>query len=303
MIGAVLAALGSALFAAASSVLHHRAGVACAGVAIVIRPVWLVGTVAGLVGVMLHVVALQRGQLSLVQPLLVSGLLFALPLAALLEQRPVRVAQLGWAGVVVLGLALFLTCAQPARGRTHADPGVLALSAGLVLLAATAACAAGTWWRRHRAALWAFAGGCGYGVVAALLKDSVALLDGGVAALLTSWVFGALLVVGAGAIAVNQAAFNAGPLASSLPVLTIVDPVVAVVLGAVVFGEEIASSPVLVVAQVVGSLVMAVGVVALTRPPTDTSTRRRGGGAGIVAPAAGGPLPARRVKVRSRMRR
>ena len=64
--------------------------------------------------------------------------------------------------------------------------------------------------------------------------------------------------------AVNQAAFNAGPLVSSLPTLTIANPVVAIALGAAVFGEGVASAPALVAGQVIGFAVMAVGVVALT---------------------------------------
>lgn len=238
LLSAVVAALGSALFAALASVLHHRAGAQCGGVAVVTRPLWLWGTVVATAGVALHTVALGLGQLSVVQPLLVSGLLFALPMAAFFDRHSVGLVQLGWAGVVVAGLALFLASARPAVGRSVADPTILALASVLVLVVAGAAFALGRPSRRRRAALWAFAGGCGYGVGAALLKDSVGLLGLGVSEVVTSWVFYALLVVGAASIALNQAAFNSGPLAVSLPMLTIADPVVAVIVGAVVFGER-----------------------------------------------------------------
>lgn len=266
--GAVLAALGSALLTALSSVLHHRAGVARGGVGIVLHPVWVTGTVVATVGLVLHTVALRLGQLSVVQPLLVSGLLFALPLAALFDRRRVRVAELAWSAVVVLGLGFFLLAAQPAIGRPVADPVDLAQSGGTVLLVGAAAVAVGVWWRPHRAALWAFAGGSGYGLVAALLKTNVGLLGAGTVEMLTSWPFYALLVIGPLAIGVNQAAFNAGPLASSLPMLTIANPLVAVILGAVVFGEVTASVPARVVGQVVAFSAMTIGVVALTRSGT-----------------------------------
>ena len=265
LLGALVAAIGSALLSALSSVLHHRAGVSHGGIMVVLRPMWVFGTAVAAGGFALHALALQWGQLSVVQPVLVSGLLFALPMAALLDRRRVRLAQLGWSGVLVAGLAVFLASARPAAGRTVADLGVLALSVGLVLVIAAIAFGAGMRWGRHRAALWAFAGGCGYGLVAALLKHSVGLLALGLPQVLTSWPLYALLAIGPASIAANQAAFNAGPLASSLPMLTIADPVVAVVLGAVVFGEETASAPVMVVGQVLGFLVMAGGVVAVTR--------------------------------------
>ncbi len=46
------------------------------------RPLWIVGLFAHAVGTGLHAVALRFGALSLVQPLLVISLVFALPLRA-----------------------------------------------------------------------------------------------------------------------------------------------------------------------------------------------------------------------------
>jgi len=86
---AEVAALGSALFLAVASVLQHRAGHDTAAVAlwqVLKRPVWLAGAGAGLAGFCLHVLALSGGRLSVVQPLLVSALLFALPLSRMLTR-------------------------------------------------------------------------------------------------------------------------------------------------------------------------------------------------------------------------
>ncbi len=262
---AVLAALGSAFMAALSTVLHHRAGMGDGGVGVVLRPLWLLGSLVAVGGLGLHAVALQQGQLSVVQPLLVSGLLFALPLAALFDRRRVGLVQMAWAAVVVMGLALFLVCARPAPGQPIADPVELALASASITATAAGAVLAGAVWRRHRAALWAVAGGCGYGLVGVLLKDSVGLVGLGFTVALRSWELYGLVVVGIAAIAVSQAAFNAGPLAMSLPALTIADPVVAVVVGAVLFGERTASAPGFVVGQAVGFVAMTGAVVALTR--------------------------------------
>lgn len=271
MLSPVLAALGSAFLAALSTVLHHRAGIGDGGAGVVLRPLWLLGSVAAIGGLGLHTVALQQGQLSVVQPLLVSGLLFALPLAALFDRRRLGIVQMGWAAVVVMGLALFLVCAQPAPGHPVADSLDLALASASITAVAAGAVLAGAVRRRHRAALWAVAGGCGYGLVAVLLKDNLGLVSFGFTVLLRSWELYGLVVVGIAAIAINQAAFNAGPLASSLPVLTIADPVVAIVVGAVLFGERTASAPGLVMGQVVGFVTMTGAVVALTRSSMTTA--------------------------------
>lgn len=264
---AVLAALGSALCNAMATVLHHQAGARRRGLTVVLDVRWLLGTgvAAGAFG--LHTLALRWGQLAVVQPVLVSGLIFALPAAALLEGRRLQLAHLGWSTAVVVGLALFLASARPAVGRPVADAGSLGLAVGLVLALAAACYGWGLRRHRHRAALWAFAGGAGYGVVAALLKQDIGLLDLGLRHLLVSWAFYALLLVGPASVAINQAAFNAGPLVSSLPTLTITNPVAAIALGAVVFGEGIASTPALVAGQVAGFGVMTLGVVALTASP------------------------------------
>lgn len=263
---AILAALASASFNALASVLHHQAGARRGGFAVVLQPRWLLGITAAAAGFTLHSLALSVGQLAVVQPALVSGLIFALPIAALLEKRRVRAAHLGWSLTVVVGLALFLGLARPTAGPPTARPGVLAVAVGVVAALAAVSYVVGVRWRRHRPALWAFAGGAGYGVVAALMKQDVGLLVVGVHELLTSWAFYALLVVGPASVAVNQAAFNAGPLVSSLPMLTITNPVVAIALGAVAFGERIASGPGPLAGQALGFAVMAVGVVALAAP-------------------------------------
>ena len=261
---AVTAALASALCNAVASVLHHQAGARRSGLPVVLLPRWLLGTVVAAGGFALHTLALQWGQLAIVQPVLVSGLIFALPIATLLQKKRLELVHLGWSAVVVAGLAVFLASAQPMMGRSVAGSDRLGLAVGLVLVLALGCVGLGVRWTRHRAALWALAGGAGYGVVAALLKQDVGLLHLGLGHVVTSWAFYALLAVGPASVVVNQAAFNAGPLVTSLPTLTIANPVVAIALGAVVFGEEVASTPALVAGQLIGFGVMAVGVVALT---------------------------------------
>ncbi|MBV8462561.1 MAG: hypothetical protein JO368_04660, partial [Acidimicrobiales bacterium] len=66
-----------------------------------------------------------------------------------------------------------------------------------------------------------------------------------------------------------EAAFAAGPLSASQSTLLIVDPLASIVIGIELFEEKLNTSPPAVTIQVIGLLVMFVGVVLLSRwaPP------------------------------------
>ncbi|HZD13599.1 MAG TPA: DMT family transporter, partial [Pseudonocardiaceae bacterium] len=77
------------------------------------RPVWVLGVGTVVVGLSLQLVALAFGPLVLVQPLLVTGVLFGAVFAALLAHRRVdRLIVLGSLGCVA-GLSAFLVLAHP----------------------------------------------------------------------------------------------------------------------------------------------------------------------------------------------
>jgi hypothetical protein len=78
-----------------------------------------------------------------------------------------------------------------------------------------------------------------YGVVAALTKGVVDALDGGLLALLTTWETYALAAAAVAGTLVQQSAFQAAGLQASLPVITVGEPVVAVLLGMVVLDEQV----------------------------------------------------------------
>ena len=203
---AVGGALASALSFAISSVLQHRgAAQAPEGsglhlgllARLMARPLWLLGMLAAAGTVIFQVVALASGPLVLVQPLLSTGLLFALPVSVLLERRRPSRVEWAWAVLLVVGLAVFLLAASPGAGPPLPDDTRLVMIA--VAGAALGVTAVGVGYgpgRRHRAALLGFAAGIGYGLSAALMKYSVALSQDGAEALLTSWPGYTLLVLG-----------------------------------------------------------------------------------------------------------
>jgi drug/metabolite transporter (DMT)-like permease len=270
---AVYAALGAAACFGFGTALQHRSATEAPArhflrprlvAHLMTRPLWLAGSVSAGLGLALHVVALDLGTLAVVQPLLVTSLLFALPVSAGLERRWVRPTEIAWALVTVAGLALFLLTARPGPARHPVDLD----EAGLVLLpflglmvVATAASRGGG--PRLRALALGLATGTCFGVLAGLVKVVVGQLgNGGFGTVLASWPIYGLAVIGAVGLVLNMSAFQVGPLGASLAALTIVDPLVSVALGVAGFGERLSSGSVSIALEAAGLLVMSVGVAA-----------------------------------------
>src|SRR2546421_10848278 len=125
---AIAFALGAALLFAVASVLQQRAASEAPGKEtlrpglmwyLVRRPMWLLGYVADWGGFGLQALALGNGSLLVVQPLLVTGLLFSLPFAARWSGR--RLGRDDWIAAIALcaGLAAFLSVGDPTGGRAR----------------------------------------------------------------------------------------------------------------------------------------------------------------------------------------
>ena len=93
------------------------------------------------------------------------------------------------------------------------------------------------------------------------------------------WPLYALVVTGILGAVLTQAAFNAGPLSASQPALLIVDPLASIILGVLIFGEQLDGTVPALVGALFAILVMCVGVVLMSRwaPPS-------------IEPIAGDPL-------------
>jgi drug/metabolite transporter (DMT)-like permease len=280
--GAVVTVLGSALGYALSSVVQHRAArVATAHqrlrlmLHLVAQPVWLVGLVLALGSFVLHALALSYGELALVQPLLISGLLFALPVSVLLDRRRPSVREWLWAAVLVAGIGIFLVSASPSVGYVPTDTERLA-----VLVGVGAALVAGilVLGQRvlpdHRAALLGLGAGITYGITASLIKQVAGTVNGDPLNLLASWPVYVLIAIGGGALVVNQVAYRAGPLAASLPPMTMADPVVAIVIGVLVFNEHLDHASVALALEIASVALMLVATIQLARraPSTEPVT-------------------------------
>ncbi len=231
------------------------------------RPLWWAGTAAAIAGFVFQALALANGSLLLVQPILVSALLFALPLSARLAHRRVTRGEWAWAVMLTIALAVFVILAKASPGDYEASLTTSAIVA-VVCTAAVMACVivAARFAGWIRAVMLAVAVGVLFGVVAVLTKLVMHLLTHeGVVAVLTTPVLYLLALLGVVAMLLQQSSFHAGSLQTSVPTMLVLEPVIAVVLGAVVLGEHLNVGRWDMVAIGVATVAMAAGTVALGR--------------------------------------
>jgi drug/metabolite transporter (DMT)-like permease len=271
--GAVVAAVAAAIAFALAALLQQRAAIAEPAdlslrpsllVALLRRPLWLAGVGVLVAGYGLQACALAFGPVALVQPLITTELVFAVPIAMTLRHGSPGWRE--WLGVafVVGGVSLFLTVASPAAGTPSAGVAmwVLVIGAAAVAVGAALDIARGAGPRRRAMAL-AMAAGIAFAVLAVLTKTTVSLLGIGLTAALTAWQTYAVVVVGILGLLFSQSAYQAGPLTFSMPVVAVVEPTVAVLIGSTVLDEHVQLGGGALGFEVLGACVAAVGVVLL----------------------------------------
>lgn len=239
--------------------------------------VWLAGWVTDLSGFVVQAAALTFGSVALVQPLLVTELLFALPLATAWSRRmPGRRAW--WSAAAISGgVALFLAVpgAAPIDGGANRERIILAgfLAAALVAILLLASI------RRRplvQATLVAVAAGLCFAMSAVLLKlTSEDLLERGIAATATDWVGYALAVATLSGLLLVQWAFTTGSLAAAVAAMTITNPIASYLVGVLAFHAAPPKTPGALTALAGAGALISVGVVGLShssivRPMDDT---------------------------------
>jgi hypothetical protein len=269
-VAAALVALAAALCYSVAATLQHRAARREPTqatldprllVRLIHRPQWLLGGAADLTGAGLHGTALVLGPLALVQPMLVSGLILAVPLEAALDRK--RPKRRDLAGVIIggAGLGTFVVVAEPRPGPLSPEYasliGVSAMVGLLVaILVSVAARAKGGW----RATVLGIAAGAGYALAATLAKACLDRLTDDGWGLLFDWRLYALGIVGLCSIVLNQNAFQAGTLAGPLTGIVLTDPMVSIVIGLTAYHERLNLDGIRPLIVALALLAMAIGV-------------------------------------------
>ncbi|MFC0529698.1 DMT family transporter [Phytohabitans kaempferiae] len=245
------------------------------------QPLWLIGVGTALVGNVFAGIALASGGVALVQPLLVTRLMFALPFAAWWERR--RLDRREWLGAaaVVLGLASFLAAARPSPS-TKIDQSIwlwLAVLGGIGILTATLVALARRLLPQWEAPMLGGAAGILFGLQSALTRVAVRrLFDLGLLGMLLHWSPYTVAAVALTGTLLTQSAFRLAPLESSYPPLAAIEPLAGIAIGIGLLGDSVQGTPPVLAAGFAGVAVMTVGVwtlaVSSARSSTSQALRR-----------------------------
>jgi drug/metabolite transporter (DMT)-like permease len=276
---AALLALAAAFFIAVGDVIHQRSahevtdepvGHLQLFLALLKDRGWWLGSGVAAAGFALQAAALGLGSVLLVQALLVTSLLFALPFNARLSHRRVTRWEWVWAVLLAGAVAVIVTVGNPTEGASRASLDSWIWVAA-VLGPALALCVLGSrvWSGQISAMLMAVVSGALWGLFAVLTKAVVHRLDvsslAGVLELARTPELYAWAVVGIIGTSTQQASFRAGSLTASLPTMTVTEPMVACALGVVVLGEALRPGEAGWVTLIAAVFVMVVATVALAR--------------------------------------
>jgi drug/metabolite transporter (DMT)-like permease len=232
-------------------------------------PRWLGGLALTIAGMILGALALGRGEISLVEPLLATNLLFALALSRRQTRQPL--GRQGWLGLALLagGVTAFILAGQPRAGNAVTDPLrhwlIIGAMVGAALLLTTFAKRSRLNWGP---VLLAVAAGLLYGVQDALTRVSGERFSaGGWTELFTGWQPYGLLVIGVTGLILVQSAFETAPLRMSLPALTAAEPLAGIACGVGFLGDRLRTDIGALTWEAAGLAAIVTGIVLLGMHP------------------------------------
>jgi drug/metabolite transporter (DMT)-like permease len=263
------------------------------------RGIWLVGFALMLVVFGLQATALRFGQLSTVQPVLTTELLFLLLILAVWFRYRLTWREWVGAATIIAGLGAFFLVAAPKGGNAIPD-GNQWLVASIALLGGIALCVVAAmrgprWWR---AAAFGAATAITAAYTAALTKAITNYTKEGWGHVFTHFQPYMLAVCGLGTVFLLQNALHAGPITASRTTLVTINPLVSIVLGIALFADHLRSGPLWITLEIAALAVLVAGVVILARSPLVAGTQTEGdpgemlGGARRRAIDGVGPVPA-----------
>ncbi|HEU4839830.1 MAG TPA: DMT family transporter [Ilumatobacteraceae bacterium] len=259
LVAAISFALAATLWQRASMDAGVEPGDARGLVGLLTNGVWLLGLVAQGVGVALQAAALDRGRVAIIQPLLVTSIVWALPLGYLLTHQTITRRHIAGASIIVVGLAVFATVGDPAAGIDDAPTStwisallvVAAVCIGLMIVGAHGSLAT-------KAAVFGTTAGALYGVAATLMKPVIeAWHVDGLGPLLTGWQVWVMAAAGLVGFALQQVSLATGKLVTSVATVSVTNPVVSVLLGALVLQERLDTTPEWHAVVAIGALAVA----------------------------------------------
>jgi drug/metabolite transporter (DMT)-like permease len=253
-------------------------------------PTWIIGFSGMVASFLLQAVALGLGQLSAVEPIIT----LEVPLTLLVAGRVFgqRLGHGEWAAILLMtgGMIALVASLDPRPGdETHVASFTYLVAGSATAATILALVLAGR--RGHRVwrtACLGAAAGASFGFTATLIKETVAELTGsGLVGMLTTWQTYAAVTFGLLGVLVMQAALHTGPLIAAQPGFTLMDPIVSVLWGVLVYNETTRTGGWLVIATG-GMILLGVGVFGLARSPLLAALNEDDAGAGRREPREDG---------------
>ena len=227
--------------------------------------VWLLGTIALFTGYLFQAGALDRGRLSIIQPLLVTTVVFALPLGYFLTKQHVGRREVLGAVVIIIGLGLFVYFGDPAGGNENASNTQWAIAIGLLsLLSVVLLVFGGGGGLSMKAAVYGTVAGILFGLSSALTKPTLDFLHESVGTMLSHWECYALAVAGVLGFVLQQVSLGTGRLAPSVATVSVANPIVGILIGVLLFDERLSRPGWHVLLAVVGLSFALVGAVVIS---------------------------------------
>jgi drug/metabolite transporter (DMT)-like permease len=231
------------------------------------KPRWLLGIGCMVAGQLLAAWSLGHLELTLVEPLLTTYLVFALVLAVPMSRQAVKWSEV--AGAVVLCTGVALLSISRSTKPIGLSFGSFSHWPAAAVIAGIAFIAVQTGQRRRghvRATLTGLGAGLVFGIQDALTRQTLEILQRHpFTHLFTVWPVYCLLATGIVGLWLMQNAFSSGPLHASLPTIAAGEPVAGIVLGIVVFGDRIQISPGPLAIEAGGIAALIVGVIMVAR--------------------------------------
>jgi drug/metabolite transporter (DMT)-like permease len=227
--------------------------------------VWLLGTLALLVGYLFQAGALDRGRLSIIQPLLVTTVVFALPLGYFLTKQHVGRREVIGAVVIIIGLGLFVYFGDPAGGNENASNSQWAIAIGLLSVLSVLLLVFGNrGGLSMKAAVYGTVAGILFGLSSALTKPTLDYLHESVGTMLSHWECYALAVAGVLGFVLQQVSLGTGRLAPSVATVSVANPIVGILIGILLLDERLSRPGWHVLVAVIGLSLALVGAVVIS---------------------------------------
>ena len=240
------------------------------------QPRWLLGVGCMIGGYVAVAWSIDHLELTVVEPLLTTYLVWALILAVPMSRQSVKVAEVIGALILITGVGLL--SATRSVTPIGLDFGSLSHWYAAAIIAGIAFVAVMIGHRRSgqvRATLTGLGAGLVFGIQDALTRQTLTGLQfNSWTVLFTMW--SAYALVGAGILGIwlMQNAFSAAPLHASLPAIAAGEPLAGIALGIVVFGDRVQITTGMLAIEAGGIAALIVGVVAVARSSAFSGLRR-----------------------------